>query len=57
MLTLRKIGNHRVMIYIYIVVLESLMLHPSIVEIGRPVMEKIFDGFLPYMDMAAILVM
>ena len=57
MLTLRKIGNHRVMIYIYIVVLESSMLHPSIVEIGRPVMEKIFEGFLPYMGMAAILVM
>ena len=31
---------------------------PSVVEIGPPVPEKkIFDGFLPYMDMAAILVM
>ena len=31
---------------------------PSFVEIGRPVPEKkIFKGFLPYMGMAAILVM
>ena len=31
---------------------------PSFVEIGLPVPEKkIFKGFLPYMDMAAILVM
>ena len=31
---------------------------PSFVEIGLPVPEKkIFEGFLPYMDMAAILVM
>ena len=31
---------------------------PSYVEIGPPVLEKkIFEGFLPYMGMAAILVM
>ena len=31
---------------------------PSFVEIGPPVQEKnIFEGFLPYMDVAAILVM
>ena len=31
---------------------------PSFVEIGLPVLEKkIFEGFLPYMGMAAILVM
>ena len=30
---------------------------PSFVEIGRPVPEKIFEEFLPYMGVAAILVM
>ena len=30
---------------------------PSYVEIGLPVPEKIFKGFLPYVGMAAILVM
>ena len=31
---------------------------PSLVEIGLPVpVKKIFEGFLPYMGMAAILVM
>ena len=30
---------------------------PSLVEIGPPVPEKIFEGLLPYMDMAAILIM
>ena len=31
---------------------------PSFVEIGPPVLKKkIFEGFLPYMGMAAILVM
>ena len=31
---------------------------PSFVEIGQPVQEKkIFEGFLPYMGMVAILVM
>ena len=30
---------------------------PSFVEIGLPVPEKIFEGFLPYMGMPAILVM
>ena len=30
---------------------------PSFVEIGSPVPEKMFEGFLPYMGMAAILVM
>ena len=31
---------------------------PSFVEIGPPVLEKkIFEGFLPYMGMVAILVM
>ena len=36
------------------------MLHtiPSLVEISQPVPEKkIFEGFLPYMGVAAILVM
>ena len=34
------------------------MLLPSFVAIGQPVPEKkIFEGFLPYMGMAAILVM
>ena len=46
------------MIYIHIVVLESSMLHANLVEIGPVVPEKkIFEGFLPYMGMAAILVM
>ena len=30
---------------------------PSLVEISPPVPEKIFEGFLPYMGVAAILVM
>ena len=30
---------------------------PSFVKIGLPVLEKIFKGFLPYVGMAAILVM
>ena len=30
---------------------------PSFFEIGPPVPEKIFEGFLPYMDRVAILVM
>ena len=30
---------------------------PSFMEIGPPVPEKIFEGFLPYMGVAAILVM
>ena len=30
---------------------------PSFVEIGLPVLEKTFEGFLPYMGVAAILVM
>ena len=30
---------------------------PSFVEIGLPVPEKIFEGFLPYMGVAAILFM
>ena len=30
---------------------------PCFMEIGPPVLEKIFEGFLPYMGMAAILVM
>ena len=52
-------GHHRVMIYIYIVVLEASMLHAkSFVEICPLVLEKkIFEGFLPYMGMGAILVM
>ena len=33
------------------------MLIPSFVEIGLPVLEKISKEFLPYMGMAAILVM
>ena len=38
-------GHQSVMIYIHIVVLESLM--PSSIEIGRSFPEKIFEGFLP----------
>ena len=30
---------------------------PSFLEIGPPVLEKMFEGFLPYMGVAAILVM
>ena len=46
------------MIYIHIVVLEPSMLHAKFLEIDPPVMEKkIFEGFLPYMGIAAILVM
>ena len=33
------------------------MLHTKFVEIGLPVLEKMFEGFLPYMGMAVILVM
>ena len=33
------------------------MLHAKFVEIGLPVPEKNFEGFLPYMGMAAIFVM
>ena len=34
------------------------MLHTKFREIGLPVLEKkIYEGFLPYMGMAAILVM
>ena len=33
------------------------MLHTIFVEIGPLVPEKIFERFLPYMDMAVILVM
>ena len=46
------------MIYIYIVVLESSILHAKFcIEIGPPVQEKkIFEGFLPNMGMVAILV-
>ena len=46
------------MIYILIVVLKLLLLHAKFFEIGPPVPEKkIFEGFLPYMGMVAILVM
>ena len=45
------------MIYIYIVVLDHRYFMPSFIEIGPLVPEKIFEGFLPYMGMAAILVM
>ena len=38
--------------------LEPRCYIPSFVEIGLPVLEKkIFKGFVPYMGMAAILVM
>ena len=38
--------------------LESPMLHAKFLEIGPPILEKkIFEGLLPYMDVAAILVM
>ena len=30
------------------------MLHTSFLAIGPPVPEKIFEGFLPYMDVAAM---
>ena len=34
------------------------MLHTKFVKIGPPILEKkIFEGFLPYMGMAATLVM
>ena len=33
------------------------MLQLSFVEIGPPVPEKVFEGFLPYMGVVAILVM
>ena len=33
------------------------MLLPSFVKSGPPVLEKIFEEFLPYMGVAAILVM
>ena len=33
------------------------MLHTKFVKIGLPVLEKIFEGILPYMGVAAILVM
>ena len=46
------------MIYKYIVVLDHRYFMPSFIEIGPPVPEKkIFEGFLLYMGMAAILVM
>ena len=47
-------GHSRVIIYINYDGQESPML-PSFVKIGPPVLErKIFEGFLPYMGMAAI---
>ena len=33
------------------------MLHTKYLEIRQPVPEKIFEGFLPYVGVAAILVM
>ena len=36
---------------------SSICFIPSFVEIGPLVPEKIFKGFLPYMGVAAILVM
>ena len=33
------------------------MLHAKFLRIGPPVPEKIFEEFIPYMGMAAILVM
>ena len=35
----------------------SCLYLPNFVKIGPPVLEKIFEGFLPYMGVAAILVM
>ena len=50
-------GHHRVMIYIYILVLKSHFTQ-SFFEIDPSVAEKkIFEGFIPYMGMVAILVM
>ena len=49
--TCRKIGqgHHRVIIFIYIVVLYSTILRAKFVEIDPPVPEKkIFEGFLPF---------
>ena len=37
--------------------LESSMLHTKFVEIGPTVLEKSFEGFLPYIGVVAILVM
>ena len=46
------------MIYIYIVVLESSMLHAKFGwNRSSGSGEEDFEGFLPYMGMAAILVM
>ena len=58
-LTCRKIGQGqpRVIIYINFVELESPMLHAKF-QGHRTILEKkILKGFLPYMGMAAILVM
>ena len=49
-------GHHRAMINIQIVVLGQCY-KPSFVKTRPLVPEKIFEGFLPYMDMATILIM
>ena len=49
-------NSKSLILYVIIPVLESLMLHPSFVEIGPPVLEK--KGFYHIIiGMAAILVM
>ena len=37
--------------------LANFILHTKFMEIGPLVLEKIFEGFLPYMGVTAILVM
>ena len=51
-------GQPRIIIWTNYDGQESLLRHTKFVEISPPVPEKkIFEGFLPYMGMAAILVM
>ena len=50
-------GQPRVIIWTYYDGLSPRCYIPSFVEIGPPVLEKIFEGFLLYMGVVAILVM
>ena len=50
-------GQHTVMIYINYDRPPSPMLHTTYVEIGLPVLKKIFEDVLPYPGVAAILFM
>ena len=47
-------GHPRVTIYAIYDGPTSQILHTSFMQIGPAVPEKIFEGFLPYMGMAAI---